>query len=87
MSADKQKILIVDNTPVNIQILNEALKDDYEIYFAMNGKDALQTAQTVIPDLKVGNSWRVLQTELNKFLKSGQQRSKGENDRRKSPIR
>ncbi len=51
MSGEKQKILIVDDTPANIQILNETLKDDYEIYFAMNGKDALQNAQTLIPDL------------------------------------
>ena len=51
MSGKKQKILIVDDTPANIQILNETLKDDYEIYFAMNGKDALQNAQKVIPDL------------------------------------
>jgi excisionase family DNA binding protein len=30
--------------------------------------------------IKVGSGWRVLQTELNKFLKSGKVRSKGEND-------
>ncbi len=51
MSGERQKILIVDDTPANIQILNEALKDDYDIYFAVDGKDALQNAQTLIPDL------------------------------------
>jgi CheY-like chemotaxis protein len=51
MSEEKQKILIVDDTPANIQILNETLKDDYEIYFAMNGTDGLRNAQTVMPDL------------------------------------
>ena len=30
--------------------------------------------------IKIGSGWRVLQTELNKFLKSGKGRSKGEND-------
>jgi len=30
--------------------------------------------------IKVGSGWRVLQTELNKFLKSGKRRLKGEND-------
>jgi len=30
--------------------------------------------------IKVGSGWRVLQSELNKFLKSGKRRSKGEND-------
>jgi len=29
--------------------------------------------------IKVGSGWRVLQTELNKFLKSGKGRSKGGN--------
>ncbi len=51
MSEEKQKIFIVDDTPANIQILDETLKDEYEIYFALNGKDALQNAVTVIPDL------------------------------------
>ncbi len=30
--------------------------------------------------IKVGSGWRVLQSELNKFLKSGKGRSKGEKD-------
>ena len=30
--------------------------------------------------IKVGSGWRVLQSELYKFLKSGKGRSKGEND-------
>jgi excisionase family DNA binding protein len=30
--------------------------------------------------IKVGSAWRVLQSELYKFLKSGKGRSKGEND-------
>jgi excisionase family DNA binding protein len=30
--------------------------------------------------IKVGSGWRVLQSELNKFLKSGKGRAKGEND-------
>ncbi len=51
MSEEKQKIFIVDDTPANIQILDETLKDEYEIYFALNGKDALQNAVTVIPEL------------------------------------
>jgi len=51
MSEEKQKIFIVDDTPANIQILDETLKDEYEIYFALNGKDALQNAAAMIPDL------------------------------------
>ncbi len=30
--------------------------------------------------IKVGSGWRVLQTELNKFLRSGKGRAKEEND-------
>ena len=30
--------------------------------------------------IKVGSGWRVLQSELNKFLKSGKGRSKGEKE-------
>jgi PleD family two-component response regulator len=51
MAEEKQKILIVDDTPANIQILDETLKDEYEIYFALNGKDALHHAETAMPDL------------------------------------
>ena len=29
--------------------------------------------------IKVASGWRILQSELNKFLKSGKKRSKGEN--------
>ena len=51
MPVEKQKILIVDDTPENIQILNEALRSDYEICFALNGEDAIQNALAVKPDL------------------------------------
>lgn len=46
-----QKILIVDDQPVNIQALNSALKPDYKIFFATNGEDALELAKTTNPDL------------------------------------
>ena len=48
---DRQKILIVDDTPANIEILNEVLQNDYAIFFATNGSDALHIAQREIPDL------------------------------------
>jgi diguanylate cyclase len=40
----KQKVLIVDDTPENIHILMEILKDDYVIIAATNGEKALQLA-------------------------------------------
>lgn len=45
----KQRILIVDDTPSNIKILNDLLKADYTVSFAINGKDALTLAQSENP--------------------------------------
>jgi sigma-B regulation protein RsbU (phosphoserine phosphatase) len=41
---DKPKILIVDDTPENIQILMETLKDQYAIVAAINGEKGLKMA-------------------------------------------
>ncbi len=51
MSERKQVILIVDDTPINLQILIEVLGEEYEIVFATNGKDALAMAEINQPDL------------------------------------
>ena len=42
---EKQKVLIVDDAPENIQTLMEALKDDYAITAATNGEKALKLAE------------------------------------------
>lgn len=48
----KQKVLIVDDTPSNILFLKEVLKDqEYEIYSAADGVEALDIANTEHPDL------------------------------------
>ena len=41
---EKQAVLVVDDTPANIQVLIETLKDDYRIVAAINGERALQLA-------------------------------------------
>ena len=41
---EKQAVLVVDDTPTNIQILMETLKNDYRIVAAVNGERALQLA-------------------------------------------
>jgi serine phosphatase RsbU (regulator of sigma subunit) len=46
---EKQTILVVDDTPTNIQILMETLKDDYRIVAAVNGERALQLAASDPP--------------------------------------
>lgn len=47
----KQTILIVDDTPVNIDILDGILESDYQIKAATTGKLALKIAKTQNPDL------------------------------------
>ena len=46
------KILIVDDTPTNIDILQKNLEGDgYSISVALNGATALKVAQKLVPDL------------------------------------
>jgi len=45
------KILIVDDNTVNLDILKVALKKEYKLTFAKNGKMALKVMQKTIPDL------------------------------------
>ncbi len=47
----KLMILLVDDAPTNIQMLNETLKDGYHLFFATNGRDALRIAAETLPDL------------------------------------
>src|SRR5271167_1082882 len=51
--ADQKKtVLLVDDAPANIQIVNSILKDSYKIRIATNGAKALELASvTPLPDL------------------------------------
>jgi response regulator RpfG family c-di-GMP phosphodiesterase len=50
--SDKQRILIVDDTPANIKILNDLLRSQYHISVVTNGPDALQFVESEYkPDL------------------------------------
>ena len=51
MEVRRQTILIVDDTPTNIEILSETLGNTYEVLFATNGRDALNIAFDQNPDL------------------------------------
>lgn len=44
-------ILIVDDEPINVQLLAEGLSDDYHILFANSGESALAIAEAKLPDL------------------------------------
>ncbi|WP_124948539.1 HD domain-containing phosphohydrolase [Sulfuriferula thiophila] len=48
---NKQKILLVDDEPQNLQLLRQILKDDYELVFAKSGEDALKQVLSHHPDL------------------------------------
>ncbi|WP_406669910.1 response regulator [Methanolobus sp. ZRKC4] len=49
--SSKYKILIVDDEPLNIELLSVYLRDTYDILTAYNGKDALEKVQNESPDL------------------------------------
>lgn len=52
MMEKQDKILIVDDIPQNIAVLNEILKDSYKVSVALNGEKALELANAVEqPDL------------------------------------
>lgn len=48
----KQKILLVDDEPTNIQVLHGILEDDgYEFFFAMDGESAIEQVDRQAPDI------------------------------------
>ncbi len=51
MTDGRPRVLIVDDTPDNIHILMESLKDRYAISAATNGERALELAQSQQPDI------------------------------------
>ncbi|HIJ60671.1 MAG TPA: diguanylate cyclase, partial [Nitrospirae bacterium] len=48
---EKQRILIVDDVTLNIQLLNDVLKDEYEIFFSTNALDTIVMAEKNKPDI------------------------------------
>ncbi len=51
MNTQKKLILVVDDDPNNIFILGEILKDEYKIFFATSGEEALKKLHTQKIDL------------------------------------
>lgn len=51
MTQQKPRILIVDDSPANIQVLNVILQNEYEVFFAESGAGALAKARGDRPDL------------------------------------
>lgn len=48
---DRGKLLIVDDTPENLRVLYQALKDGYDVFSATSGGEALKLAASIQPDL------------------------------------
>ena len=48
---DKPVVLVVDDEPVNIDLLRESLKDQYKIMIATRGAQAISIAEKKLPDL------------------------------------
>ena len=48
---DSKTILVVDDTETNIDILMEALSDDYEMSVALDGETALELVEEELPDI------------------------------------
>ena len=51
MQDKRQTVLIVDDTVLNIQVLNEILQADYRVLFATSGREAIAVASESIPDI------------------------------------
>ena len=76
MENDKNSILIVDDDTVSIWPLSVYLEDDYKIYSAENGQDAINAAEKYLPDLILldlilpGIDGYALITQLKKSIKT-----------------
>jgi len=46
-----KKILVVDDEPNNLQLVRQILKDDYKLFFAKNGIEAISAVEKHNPDL------------------------------------
>ena len=49
--ARRHKVVIVDDTLANIEILYKILQGDYDVFFAKNGRDGIRVVQREMPDL------------------------------------
>ena len=51
MSEKVNSILIVEDSELNVAILTAILNDDYELFVAKNGQEAIDMAKSMLPDL------------------------------------
>lgn len=51
LSDNRPKLLVVDDEPLNLQVLRQILQQDYQLLFARDGEKAISLAQSETPDL------------------------------------
>ena len=51
MDRTRLKILVVDDTKTNIDVLEGILSNDYDVCVALNGKKAIELTEKIRPDL------------------------------------
>lgn len=51
MQAEKPKLLVVDDQAVNIQLIYDLFKSEFDVFMAGNGKAGLAKAQQLLPDI------------------------------------
>lgn len=51
MTQQKPRILIIDDTPIMLRLLNTILRDDYDMMFAKSGGKGIESAKKDTPDM------------------------------------
>ncbi|MBT4836620.1 MAG: response regulator [Methylococcales bacterium] len=51
MTQNQPKLLVVDDMPINVSLMEEMVKNEYQIFSAYNGADAIKIASNNKPDL------------------------------------
>jgi len=51
MIQEKFKVLVVDDTKTNIEVLEGILSSEYDVYVALNGKKAIELVPKIKPDI------------------------------------
>lgn len=74
MEFERAKILVIDDTKTNIEVLEGILSNDYDMYVALNGKKALVLTEKVKPDLILLD---VMMPEMDGYETLREMRSRG----------
>src|SRR5271157_6002331 len=51
MADEKRKVVVADDEPFILSALQDTLSEDYKVYSAINGKEAIKMVEKVVPDL------------------------------------